>query len=108
MILTIRRTKRPRDAYKVVDGAARVADRVKLTAYRMTEDNNGRWRVSFRLLPGMKRSKVKKIAPFWDTDVGTAVLDWNRENGGERAIVAGSDFITSNKEDAAMLRLAFA
>jgi hypothetical protein len=107
--LRITRPKRARGAYKIVDAASRVTDLIPLEAIRIEQKPDGRWGVVFRMLPGTQRTKVRIIPVFWDTDVGAAVLAWNRDQGGENgALCAGSSFITKSLEDATMMRLAFA
>ena len=114
MELEIIRTKRPRDAYKVCENQTGVwpspATRIRLTAVEHGVDDRGRWFVRFRHLNGYKRSRKEKIPPFWDTDVGEALLRWNRDNGGnpEGAGAYGSRFITPHRDDAIMTRMAFA
>jgi hypothetical protein len=109
MKLKVTRTKRPRDAYKASDGGAfpAPAKEVKLTALRMKQDGE-QWRVTFKMIWGFKRTSERKMSPFWDTDLGTALLRWNTENGGGKALVSGCDFITHSQEDATMVRMAFA
>lgn len=110
MKIAITRTRRPRDAYKVSDESAfpEAAMEVNLIAYRIKQDESGRWRVTFKRVPGFQRSKEITISPFWDTDVGDALLAWNLKNGGGRGLTVGCDFITDSQSDAMMIRMAFA
>ncbi len=112
MELEIFRTKRPRDAYKVTQSQYRAwpmpALKIDLQAIEHGEEN-GRWFVRFRQLYGFKRTASEKIPPFWDTDLGAALLRWNVGNGGnpEGAGTYGSRFVTPHREDALMMRMAF-
>jgi hypothetical protein len=71
--LAIHRIKRHRDSFKAVNARMAIADNVTLQAMSIGSERE-RWYVQFRQVNGMKRSKVRKILPFWDTDVGMALF----------------------------------
>lgn len=108
--LTISRTKRPRDAYKLARHATAAVAATTVSLKAVEHGQNGDlWFVRFKHLPGFKRSAIDKIPPFWDTDVGAALMRWNKDNGGEPSIGCyGSRFVAANREDALMMYLAFA
>ena len=114
MQIALHRPKRPRDAYKATNDAHSSypdpARAINLKAVEHGRDERGRYFVRFAHVHGFKRTRIKKMPPFWDTDLARALLDWNRENGGEPVGTGcyGSRFITDVEGDATMMRLAFA